>query len=46
MILRFVDRKLESQFRNQPDPQFPHYAAGSALLFGAIVVVQLLTLNL
>ncbi|XP_064466692.1 adenylate cyclase type 2-like isoform X2 [Ornithodoros turicata] len=46
LLLRFYDSGLESQFHAQADPQFPQHAAGSALLFGAIIVIQLLTLSL
>ncbi|XP_075559692.1 adenylate cyclase type 2 Ac76E isoform X2 [Dermacentor variabilis] len=45
VLLRFEDKNLETQFQNQPDPQFPQCVVGSALLFTAIVIVQLLTLQ-
>ncbi|KAH7982107.1 hypothetical protein HPB52_002942 [Rhipicephalus sanguineus] len=45
VLLRFEDTNLESQFQNQPDPQFPQCVVGSALLFTTIVIVQLLTLQ-
>lgn len=46
VLLRFYDSGLESQFHAQPDLQFPQHAVGSALLFAAIIVIQLLTLTL
>ncbi|CAN8002696.1 unnamed protein product, partial [Ixodes hexagonus] len=45
VFLRFKDGKLESQIRRQRDPHFPRYSVASAALFGAIGLIQMLTLN-
>ncbi|KAM7307903.1 adenylate cyclase type 2 [Ixodes scapularis] len=46
VFLRFKDAKLESQFWKQPDPQFAQYSVASAAVFGVIVAIQMLTLNM
>ncbi|EEC02601.1 hypothetical protein IscW_ISCW002536 [Ixodes scapularis] len=46
VFLRFKDAKLESQFWKQPDPQFAQYSVASAAVFGVIVAIQMLTLNI
>ncbi|CAG7819624.1 unnamed protein product, partial [Allacma fusca] len=43
VTLWFRSGKLETEYRNLPDPEFHYYMAGAAVVFVCMAVIQLLT---